>query len=211
MNRIGIGFLLGLLVGATTVFADDLAFYGFGTTSNDWSSSDTDELSTAADMVKGPGISESWSGFHSSIGLPPRSFGFGLNDLPGTIDDAIDLGDYLSFTIDVLTNNIMMFTNISVDVRYKYAEGNGSVAVFSSVDGWASESDALGSITLTTSDGWKKLSIPLGTNYVKFLGPVEFRFYTRDSKGRADTGVHVDNVRLQGRAYPYPGLVITIF
>jgi len=105
----------------------------------------------------------------------------------------------------------MTFTNVSADVAYLYDSGGGGGAgVFSSIDGFGDESNALGTIWRTRTDGWGTLSIALGPDFVKLTEPVEFRVYVHDDKGRSAHGVHIANIRLQGRAYPYPGLVITI-
>ena len=189
----------GLTANITPVVVNLVQWNTFGNSGNE-----TTEASSGNDSNVGPS-NLNYTG--SSVTPAPNSNRFGGTNW--TVGTTIDTNRYIQFT--VTPNPGFTFTPTSFDFIWEFSgTGPSSVAIRSSVDGYASN---LGTLTGLTSSSSIVRTIPI-TGLNELSTPVTFRVYGYNATqltgtGGFDCGVSTNNVILKGFTTEAPAPSIT--
>ena len=213
LSQMKLPLMLAILMAAggwqSQGFSAVIAQYGFD--GQVMTSQDTD-LNTVAGTLADGGITG------SALTYETRSAGVRGNPVPslywvtgdynnGTILD----GDYLSFTIAPNSGYQIDFTSLSVD-HFNATNAGSTVYFFSDQAGFASVSDAIGSVFLPDYDTTSNFtaSVSLAGLATATLA-TEFRIYFDTTASFTTGDVWTDNIVLQGNvttnAIPEPSVV----
>ncbi|MCZ8295811.1 MAG: YDG domain-containing protein, partial [Flavobacterium sp.] len=189
----------GLTANITPAVVNLVQWNTFGNSGNE-----TTEASSGNDSNVGPS-NLNYTG--SSVTPAPNSNRFGGTNW--TVGTTIDTNRYIQFT--VTPNPGFTFTPTSFDFIWEFSgTGPSSVAIRSSVDGYASN---LGTLTGLTSSSSIVRTIPI-TGLNELSSPVTFRVYGYNATqltgtGGFDCGVFTNNVILKGFTTTAPAPSIT--
>lgn len=186
---------------------ETIALYTFPTSSN-YSSSDTSELATASNINNAAGGSISASNLHYFKGGSPE-----------LLSSALSLNNYIGFTITPAASTTLDYGVLSFDFGSSNSTSGVDYtinwAVFSSVGGFASESNAIdsGSFSVLRNTGagavWVNPDPSVALNSAGLNSaavPVEFRIYFWDNTTTVHSSLlaRVDNISLTASAIPEP-------
>lgn len=170
-------------------------------------SSDASTSWGTSDISNGAGVPMTISG---TEGAPAPAIGITFGEFDyATLDASLSAGGYYTFTVTPDAGTQLSFTDLTFDMfKSSGASATVSATLFSSIDGFATTTDAVGAATLVGGAGesgsFQNRSITL-SSLATVSTVTEFRLYLDDGGANNNANLfRLDNIILNGDASPVP-------